>query len=111
VFLEIFQRKIHIKYKCSLILIILEVINLQHFLEFVFSKISDGRRTVWPGVERVFSKRIKWWRFQTGNIKIIDLHSFAFSFKFSGLHFGFATILNFIIIVFSIIFLRCTGKF
>jgi hypothetical protein len=69
VFLEIFQRKINIKYKCILILIILfEVINLQHFVAFVFSKISDFN-TVWPRVERVFFKSIKWRRFQTGNKK------------------------------------------
>jgi hypothetical protein len=79
VFLEIFQRKIHIKYNCILILITLfEVIKLQHFVAFVFSKISDGRHTVWSRVEREFFKSIKWRRFQTGNRKIIDLHSFAF---------------------------------
>jgi hypothetical protein len=41
---------------------------LQHFVEFVFSKVFS----------RVFFKSIKWRRFQTGNRKIIDLHSSAF---------------------------------
>jgi hypothetical protein len=51
---------------------------MEHFEEFIFSKIPDDHHTGWPRVERIIFKSIKWLRFQTGNRKIIDLYYFTF---------------------------------